>query len=266
MNQRKYNGRQARWCMDLTPYDFVILHRPGKSNPADAPSRLHQGNFDYVPKEDLLAPIQQRIVGETLTIQDFIQGTELDTNQEPYIKVQSVQCSKCSRSYHDLYQFEDKTKLDPEYDDCDITDMWHDLDENQVLPNCQVQKTNVVEDIYSNEISTNLKELIQISQSMDKLSQNRINAIKIGSQLPKNWHIGDDDLLMFKERLYVPTNQILRTKIVQVYHDDPLAGHFAAEHTENLVKRKFFWPNIALFIKNYTRTCPICQHTITPRH
>ena len=41
--------------------------------------------------------------------------------------------------------------------------MWHNLDRNQVLPNYQVQKTNVVEDIYSKEISTNLKELIQIS-------------------------------------------------------------------------------------------------------
>jgi transposase InsO family protein len=39
MRQPKLNGRQARWCYYLTPYDFVIKWRSGSTNPADAPSR-----------------------------------------------------------------------------------------------------------------------------------------------------------------------------------------------------------------------------------
>jgi RNase H-like domain found in reverse transcriptase len=39
MKQPKINGRQARWLIYLSPYDFTIRHRPGKLNPADAPSR-----------------------------------------------------------------------------------------------------------------------------------------------------------------------------------------------------------------------------------
>jgi len=39
MKQVKLNGRQARWCMYLAPFDFVIKHRSGITNPADAPSR-----------------------------------------------------------------------------------------------------------------------------------------------------------------------------------------------------------------------------------
>ena len=39
MRQSKLNGRQARWCYYLTPYDFVIKWRSGSTNPADAPSR-----------------------------------------------------------------------------------------------------------------------------------------------------------------------------------------------------------------------------------
>ena len=39
MNQPRFNGRQARWCMYLSPFDFEIRHQPGKKNPADAPSR-----------------------------------------------------------------------------------------------------------------------------------------------------------------------------------------------------------------------------------
>ncbi len=33
------NHRQARWSLDLQKYDFIVVHRPGKTNPADAPSR-----------------------------------------------------------------------------------------------------------------------------------------------------------------------------------------------------------------------------------
>ncbi len=36
---KQLNRRQARWSLDLQKYDFVVVHRPGKTNPADAPSR-----------------------------------------------------------------------------------------------------------------------------------------------------------------------------------------------------------------------------------
>jgi RNase H-like domain found in reverse transcriptase len=36
MKQPKINGRQARWLIYLSPYDFTIRHRPGKLNPAVA--------------------------------------------------------------------------------------------------------------------------------------------------------------------------------------------------------------------------------------
>ena len=39
MTQQKLNGRQARWCMYLTPFNFVIEHRSGKPNPVDGLSR-----------------------------------------------------------------------------------------------------------------------------------------------------------------------------------------------------------------------------------
>ena len=39
MKQPRINGRQARWLIYLTPYDFIIKHRPGLLNPADGPSR-----------------------------------------------------------------------------------------------------------------------------------------------------------------------------------------------------------------------------------
>jgi hypothetical protein len=39
IKQPRINGRQARWLIYLTPYDFIIRHRPGSLNPADGPLR-----------------------------------------------------------------------------------------------------------------------------------------------------------------------------------------------------------------------------------
>ena len=39
MELAQLNGRQARWAMKLSIFDFFIMHRPGKTNLADAPSR-----------------------------------------------------------------------------------------------------------------------------------------------------------------------------------------------------------------------------------
>jgi hypothetical protein len=48
MTLKQLNGRQARWATFLASFDFEIEHRPGKSNPADAPSRRP----DYDTAED----------------------------------------------------------------------------------------------------------------------------------------------------------------------------------------------------------------------
>ena len=62
MRQTKLSGRQARWCMYLAPYDFVIKHRSGKLNLADAPSR----RLDYAGQpqanQELMDHLRKRLV------------------------------------------------------------------------------------------------------------------------------------------------------------------------------------------------------------
>jgi hypothetical protein len=65
MRQPKINGRQARWCMSLIPFDFIIKHRSGKSNPADAPSRLFERTGD-AQDPDILGQLYLRIGSETV--------------------------------------------------------------------------------------------------------------------------------------------------------------------------------------------------------
>ena len=91
MKQQKINGRQARWCMTLLPFDFVIKHRAGKTNPADAPSRLF-GKSEDAQDPSLLTSLQSRITT------DSVMNQEVRTKQGIYasdlirqkVKVQGV--------------------------------------------------------------------------------------------------------------------------------------------------------------------------------
>jgi hypothetical protein len=46
MGVKQLNGRQARWAIYLSRFDFVIEHNKGTNNPADGPSR----RADYAPE------------------------------------------------------------------------------------------------------------------------------------------------------------------------------------------------------------------------
>ena len=81
MKQPRINGRQARWLLYLTPYDFLIHHRPGLLNPADGPSRRP----DYLAmarkepsliQKDLLAG---RLVESNLRVTDIPKNLEART-------------------------------------------------------------------------------------------------------------------------------------------------------------------------------------------
>ncbi len=50
------------------------------------------------------------------------------------------------------------------------------------------------------------------------------------------------------------------------HHDDPIAGHFSAKHTLELVARKCYWPGMSREVKAYTRACLTCQRIRPARH
>src|SRR6266536_2390560 len=89
INQPQINGRQARWLIYLTPYDFIIRHRPGALNPADGPSRRPDflGQAQAIPRlvqTDLLA---SKLVGA---------GSDLSETARPSSKLCNIaRCQLC---------------------------------------------------------------------------------------------------------------------------------------------------------------------------
>ncbi|XP_076058196.1 uncharacterized protein LOC143035258 [Oratosquilla oratoria] len=50
-----------------------------------------------------------------------------------------------------------------------------------------------------------------------------------------------------------------RPIILSVGHENPLAGHFSQRKTAMKIVDKFFWPGIAVDIRDFCRLCDICQ-------
>src|SRR4029077_17086945 len=60
MTTKELNGRQARWAERLSAFDFVIQHRPGSRNPADAPSRRPDYERDRA-SHTMLSTLQEKL-------------------------------------------------------------------------------------------------------------------------------------------------------------------------------------------------------------
>ena len=56
MSTKVLNRRQARWAELLADYDFVLIHTPGKSNPADGPSRRPDYAENSPPMGSVIPP------------------------------------------------------------------------------------------------------------------------------------------------------------------------------------------------------------------
>jgi len=53
--------------------------------------------------------------------------------------------------------------------------------------------------------------------------------------------IEKDGLLYYKNRLYIPENEVLQTRIAQGCHDSLVAVPFGQEKTIEIVTRDFYW-------------------------
>ncbi|MBW0475558.1 hypothetical protein O181_015273 [Austropuccinia psidii MF-1] len=63
------------------------------------------------------------------------------------------------------------------------------------------------------------------------------------------------ELLLFKDRVVIPSNEEIQLNILQKCHDSPLAGHPGQEKTLKLIKREFYLAGINQLIKEYVSSC-----------
>ena len=56
----------------------------------------------------------------------------------------------------------------------------------------------------------------------------------------------------------------LRETILQAVHDNPFAGHLGISHTEERVRKRFYWPDIHFDVEKHVKQCATCAHHTSP--
>ena len=211
--------RQARWAETLSRYNFTIKHRPGKEAMVpDALSRREQDMPQNVEDE--------RLRGRRVQLLEPRKGGGLVT------KVKSGYVTK-----GDTDQAGDETAGQDESVENPFTD-----EELQGLWDEGLKQHNRY-------------WLIR-------------KAVQQGERrLPSQWglpvmlsecSIDDGQRLRWRERIWVPNYEPLRTRLMQETHDSALAGHPGRDMLKSLLSRRFYWPGLDADARRFVRNCDVC--------
>lgn len=67
-------------------------------------------------------------------------------------------------------------------------------------------------------------------------------------------------------RICVPVDTAdskLRLNLLHDFHDSPMSGHLGMARTHNLLSSQFYWPGLSRDVKDYVRSCSVCQRNKT---
>jgi hypothetical protein len=70
-----------------------------------------------------------------------------------------------------------------------------------------------------------------------------------------------DGLLYVRDKIFVPFDNELRARIVQVHHDSLPGGHGGRQATYERLSRHYFWPLATATVAQYCRNCLTCQRS-----
>lgn len=64
--------------------------------------------------------------------------------------------------------------------------------------------------------------------------------------------------LCFRNRLWIPDWEPLRTALIQKTHDSHITGHPGRDSTLAILSRSFYWPCMSNMVRKFCRNCDVC--------
>lgn len=122
-----------------------------------------------------------------------------------------------------------------------------------------------------------IDELIDVAYQGDPIVQTMVTALR--DEHARQWpapirkHLkiafGDCSLIngrvYWRDRLYVPDHDELKTQIMYRSHNSALAGHPGRTKTIDLIQRSYWWPRLTQEVAAYVKACELCVRTKSPR-
>jgi len=270
MKMKHLNGRQARWAMTLASHDFSIVHRPGKKNPADAPSRRPDYAMSASKPEDMLPSLQEKLAQlPSEQVDSALSAWRLrnapgTTNRR--CEINHI-ANGSQRGSTDV--LEPPRRLCSAGAASEEGNAHQCRDDSQTIPRLLAALSLEGEGAYTGEadVPALIKELQATDETAKKLRA-EVEALADRNRQTKSlrWTVDADGLLRLRGRVYVPNEYSVKAELLSRYHDDPLAGHFGIKKTTALLERKYYWPDLRSDVKEYVESCEICQKTKAKRH
>jgi hypothetical protein len=250
-------GRLARWIMDLQEFDFSVVHRAGRiHNNADALSRLVQANSS-----------------------NSITSIIKDASQPPFFSTIRVKLSGGCTAIVKLELESSKPLI---------------VDKDGSLVNIPGPNRRAVppppQDLKEvNTITLNPTMNLRDSERADPHLASIIDMKTRKSPKPKLTQIQDpalkswfrhyDQYFVHDEILYrvligssssshsqhvILIPSALQANILKTLHDGPLGGHLCITHTEERVRKRFYWPAIRKSVTKHIQLCKVCNQKNSP--
>jgi hypothetical protein len=263
MSQTTLNGRQARWLMQLAPYDFSIHYRKGSLNPADGPSRRPDYMEDEAPNTTvsrLMPTLANKLAAAPCGAGGQLSVKGFDPYAVSLIRAVSLQVATRSAvrqavAYDKLNTFGEKATS---------TDICDDVATSMDICDDTTPSMSIV-------------ELIRDAQELDPQCRRMIGRLHdrarygpslalVPQSLLQHYSVVEGGPLLYAGRILVPKQESIRDQLLQTYHDCPTGGHWGRDKTLELIRRRFTWPGIAEDVRQYVATCPVCQGKAIHRH
>jgi hypothetical protein len=259
MTTKELSRRQARWAVQLSAFDFNIEHRPGKQNPADAPSRRPDYARNVVERSMLPTLLNKLRLGP------FNDGEQI-THPKLQTAMQELKAhgkEALSLVNIDTHSYELRNALIDESSTAGDTGILENL-----MPRLLVRAAITGETAYT-DLPESMEELIKRIQQRDAFAREKQNELdqtldKKAERSP--WNQDQKGLLRYNGSVFIPQDKAVRDEIIRTNHDDPQGGHFGRTRTTDAICRKYYWRGMVKDIREYVKTCDVCQRNKTYRH
>ncbi|KAF8752641.1 hypothetical protein RHS01_07534 [Rhizoctonia solani] len=117
-----------------------------------------------------------------------------------------------------------------------------------------------------------LQQQIESSLDQDKSLEEILQFLQNKSKAPPSIKRAFKDyemeagLLFYQGQIVVPDVGSLRTDLLHIFHNSPLAGHLGRQRTLELVSRSYYWPGICADTYWHVDSCEVCQRIRKPKY
>ena len=230
LNFKKLEGQLARWHEELSRFNMLVQHRPGK----------HHQNADALSR-----------IPEKYNCQNY-------DAQTPLHLLPCKGCKYCQRAYLNWKEFElavdDVVELvsrkDPPAGSIRMVDVSPGLTEQAIIA---LQKEDP-------KLKFLNEWLVNGVHPGDEF-------LKLGCRAVKHYWINRDMLLLKNNVLYwrgvhqnlLVVPESVKLKVLHLCHDLPSSGHQGVEGTKNRVKQRYYWYGLTSDVKKYVMECGACN-------